>query len=275
MSTPIPSAAVAPAQTPGPGTEADLATLLDEPKSHAWYRRPALWGGLLLLALVAAGLWFWQSQKTAGAAPSYITQTVARGNLTLNVTANGTVQPTRTIAIGSELSGTVLKVNVDVNDTIRKGQVLVELDTAKLRDQILRSRASLATANAKVAQTVATVAEAKANLGRLEEVARLSGGKVPSKAELDTGRATLDRAVADETSARASVSDAQAALSTDEINLSKASISAPSDGVVLTRSVDPGNAVAASLQAVTLFTVAEDLAKLRLWVYVDEADVGS
>ena len=153
--------------------------------------------------------------------------------------------------------------------------MLVELDTAKLRDQILRSRAALAAAKAKVAQTVATVKEARASLARLEEVARLSGGKVPSKAELDSGRATLDRAVADEASARASVSDAQAALSTDEINLSKASIRAPADGVVLTRSVDPGNAVAASLQAVTLFTVAEDLAKLRLWVYVDEADVGS
>ena len=117
--------------------------------------------------------------------------------------------------------------------------------------------------------------EARANLGRFEEVARLSGGKVPSKAELDSGRAALDRAIADEASARAGVSDAQAALSTDEINLSKASIRAPSDGVVLTRNVDPGNAVAASLQAVTLFTVAEDLAQLRLQVYVDEADVGS
>jgi HlyD family secretion protein len=71
------------------------------------------------------------------------------------------------------------------------------------------------------------------------------------------------------------VRDALAALSTDEINLSKASITAPANGVVLTRAVDPGNAVAASLQAVTLFTVAEDLTKLRLWVYVDEADVGA
>ncbi len=73
--------------------------------------------------------------------PIYVTQAVARGNLTLTVTANGTLQPTRSINIGSELSGTVLKVNVDVNDQIKKGQVLVELDTAKLNDQILRSRA--------------------------------------------------------------------------------------------------------------------------------------
>ncbi len=275
MSIPTPAVAAAPAPGPGAEAETDLATLLAEPASHVWYRRPTVWAGVLLLALAGAGVWYWQARQAASAEPSYTTQTVARGNLTLTVTANGTLQPTRSISIGSELSGTVLKVNVDVNDQVKKGQVLVELDTAKLRDQILRSRAALAAANAKVAQTVATVKEAKAGLARLEEVARLSGGKVPSKAELDSGRATLERANADEASARASVNDAQAALSTDEINLSKASISAPDDGVVLTRSVDPGNAVAASLQAVTLFTVAEDLAKLRLWVYVDEADVGA
>ena len=271
IATPSPSTAAAQPS----GSETDLAALLDEPTSRVWYRRPALWAGALLLVLVAAGLWWWQAHKTANAAPSFTTQAVARGNLTLTVTANGTLQPTRSINIGSELSGTVLKVNVDVNDRIHKGQVLVELDTAKLRDQILRSRASMAAANARVAQTVATVKEARAGLSRFEEVARLSGGKVPSKAELDGSRATLARAIADEASARASVADAQAALSTDQTNLSKASIVAPTDGVVLTRNVDPGNAVAASLQAVTLFTVAEDLTQLRLWVYVDEADVGA
>jgi HlyD family secretion protein len=225
--------------------------------------------------LVAGGVWWWLASRAASTAPSYNTQAVARGNLTLLVTANGTIQPTRAINIGSELSGTVLKVNVDVNDQIKKGDVLVVLDTAKLRDQILRSKAAVTAAQAKVAQTGATIKEAKATLGHLEEVAQLSAGKVPSQSELDTGRAMLDRAVADDASARAGVSDALAALSTDQINLSKASIVAPVDGVVLTRTVDPGNAVAASLQAVTLFTVAADLSKLRLWVYVDEADVGS
>ena len=274
MSPPTAHPAKAPAPAASPA-KTDIAALLDEPARHAWYRRPALWAGVLLLALAAAGLWWWQQQRTADAAPSYTTQTVARGNLTLSVTANGTLQPTRTVNIGSELSGTVLKVNVDVNDRVKKGQVLVELDTAKLRDQILRSRAALAAANARVAQSAATVKEAQASLGRFEEVARLSGGKVPSKAELDGARATVARAVADGTSARAGVAEAQAQLSTDSINQSKASIRAPSDGVVLTRNVDPGNAVAASLQAVTLFSLAEDLAQLRLQVYVDEADVGS
>jgi HlyD family secretion protein len=168
----------------------------------------------------------------------------------------------------------LLQVNVDVNDRIKKGQVLVVLDTAKLRDQILRAQAGVAGARSQVLQASATVAEARAALARLEAVALLSGGQVPSVAELDAGRAALARAQADEGSAQAGVNDALAALSTDQINLSKASITAPSDGVVLTRTVDPGNAVAASLQAVTLFTVAEDLARVRLWVYVDEADVG-
>jgi len=253
----------------------DLATLLDEPAARPWWRRPTTWVAVAALVLMAAGAVWWQSGREAKAAPSYSTQPVTRGNLTLQVTANGTLQPTRSVNIGSELSGTVLRVLVDVNDRVKKGQVMVELDTAKLSDQILRSRASLAAARAKVAQAAATLKESQGNLARLEEVARLSGGKVPSKAELDTGRASAERAAADEASARAGVADAQAALSTDETNLKKASIRSPTDGVVLTRTVDPGNAVAASLQAVTLFTVAEDLTQLRLQVSVDEADVGS
>jgi len=248
--------------------------LLGEPSRRGWYRRPTVWVALAALLLTGAGLWYWQVRRAADALPSYATQPAALGNLTLSVAANGTIQPTRSISIGSELSGTVLRVNVDVNDRIKKGQVLVVLDTAKLRDQILRSQSAVAAAVARVAQTDATVQEARTSLGRLEEVARLSGGRVPSKSELDAGRAAQERALADANSARAGVTDAQAALSTDQINLSKASIVAPSDGVVLTRNVDPGNAVAASLQAVTLFTVAEDLSRLRLWVYVDEADVG-
>jgi HlyD family secretion protein len=278
MNAPIPPpAAVEPvsASAADAATATDTATLLDEPAPRPWYLRPLLWGGVVLVALAAAGVWYWQVEEKASAAPVYATEPVRRGNLTLTVTANGTLQPTRSIAIGSELSGTVLKVNVDVNDRVKKGQVLVELDTSKLRDQILRSRATLAASNAKVAQTVATVKEAQATLGRFEEVARLSGGKVPSKTELDSARATLERARADEAAARANVTDSQAAVSTDEINLSKASIRAPADGVILTRNVDPGNAVAASLQAVTLFTIAEDLKQLRLQVNVDEADVGS
>lgn len=271
MNTPSPSAA-APAATPSAD---DLQTLLANDQPRHWWQRPALWIGAAAVVVLVAGLTYWQAQKQASATPSYVTEAVRKGNLTLSVSANGTLQPTRAVNIGSELSGTVKRVLVDVNDRIKKGQVLVELDTAKLSDQVLRSRASLASMQAQLAQSTATVKEAQASLARFEEVARLSGGKVPSAAELDSARANLDRAVALEASARANVAEARASVSTDETNLAKASIRSPIDGVVLTRTVDPGNAVAASLQAVTLFSVAEDLAQLRLEVSVDEADVGS
>ena len=274
--SPLPSSAASPgSKTSAAPAPAGLQDLLGVGAARRWWQRPALWTTLALLVLAAVGWFYWQRAQQANAAPVYVTEPVRRGDLTLTVTANGTLQPTRTVNIGSELSGTVRRVSVDVNDPVKKGQVLVELDTAKLNAQVQRSRASLAAARARLAQTAATVKEARAAFGRLEEVQRLSGGKVPSAAELDSGRAVLDRALADEASARASVQDAQAALSTDETNLSKASITSPINGVVLTRTVDPGNAVAASLQAVTLFTVAEDLAQLQLQVNVDEADVGA
>jgi HlyD family secretion protein len=254
---------------------ADVRDLLDEPARRPLLRQPWPWVAALLIAGSVAGLMQWQARQEAAARPVYTTQPVTRGPIALTVTANGTLQPTRTIGVGSELSGTVAQVLADVNDRVTKGQVLVMLDTARLRDQITRSQASLAAATARVSQAQATVREAQATLGRFEEVWRLSGGKVPSQAELDSARAALQRAQAEERSARASVTDAQAALSSDQTNLGKAAIRSPADGVVLTRSVDPGNAVAASLQAVTLFTIAEDLRQLRLQVNVDEADVGT
>ncbi|MCZ7560380.1 MAG: efflux RND transporter periplasmic adaptor subunit [Burkholderiaceae bacterium] len=243
--------------------------------ARRWWRRPALWITLAALALAAGGAWYWAGRQEAAAAPRYLTEEARLGDLTLTVTANGKLQATRTVNIGSELSGTVRSVLVDVNDKVKKGQVLVELDTAKLAAQVARSRASLAAAQAKLAQTVATVSEAQASLARLQAVSRLSGGKVPSAAELDAAGAAVARARADENSARANVEDARAALSNDETNLSKASIRSPIDGVVLSRSVEPGNAVAATLQAVTLMSLAEDLTHLLVEVSVDEADVGA
>ncbi len=280
MTTPTPPVQpVAPVPAVKPATAkpatADIQALLGTDQPARWWARPSLWIGLAVLAAAAGGIYFWQAQKESNAAPVYVTEARRKGNLTLTVAANGTIVPTRVVSIGSELSGTVKRVLVDVNDVVKKGQVLVELDTAKLDDQVLRSRAALASAQAQLAQTAATVKEARAGLARFEEVSRRSGGKVPSATELDGARATLERAVAGEASASATVAEARATLSTDETNLSKASIRSPINGVVLTRTVDPGNAVAASLQAVTLFTIAEDLAQLRLEVAVDEADVGS
>jgi len=239
-----------------------------------WWRRPALWIGLAVVATGAAGAWFWQGQRQAKAAPQYQTQAVARGALTVTVTANGTLQPTTQVAIGSELSGTVARVAVDVNDRVKKGQVLVALDDTRLRDQVAGSRAALAAAEAARAQARATATEARDNLARLRDVHQRSGGQVPSAAEMAAAEAAAARSEANVASAAANVAQAQATLSSNVTNLGKATIRSPIDGVVLSRAVEPGNAVAASLQAVTLFTLAEDLAKMKLQVYVDEADVG-
>ena len=272
----MPDARPEPGSSPKPSAAALAALLGDPGPSRQRWRRVLPWLGLGMVGLVAVAGWnAWQSRQQAKAAPVYVTEELRRGDITLTVTANGTLQPTSLVTIGSELSGTVRRVLVDVNDRVRKGQLLLQLDTAKLEAQVLRSRATLASAQARVSQTAATAKEARSSLARLEEVARLSQGMAPAASELDTSRATLARALADEQSARASVQDAQAALFTDETNLAKASIRAPIDGVVLSRSVEPGNAVAASLQAVTLLTLAEDLGRLRLDASVDEADVGA
>lgn len=254
---------------------ADLQTLLGEDHPPRWWQRGSLWFGLGALLIVAGGVYYWQAQSAGKTVPTYVTTELRTGSLTLSVSANGTLQPTRSVNVGSELSGTVERVLVDVNDQVKAGQVMVELDASKFSDQVTRSRASLAAARALVAQSKATVAESRASLARLEDVFKLSGGKVPSATELDSARAALARAVATESSAAANVGVAKATLSTDETNLAKASIRSPLDGVVLSRSVDPGNAVAASLQAVTLFAVAEDLTQLQLEASVDEADVGA
>jgi len=192
----------------------------------------------------------------------------------VKVSATGNLQPTNQVDVGSELSGIVDQVLVDDNDRVKKGQVLARLDLSKLQDTVTKSRANLASAEAQVQQMQATVAEARAALARFRQVAQLSGGKVPSKSEMESAEANLKRAEANVASARASVTEARATLQSDETNLAKANIRSPIDGVVLTRKVEPGQTVAASFQAPVLFYPGEDLAKMELQVDVDEADVG-
>ncbi|WP_374476311.1 efflux RND transporter periplasmic adaptor subunit [Zoogloea sp.] len=237
-------------------------------------------GGRLRLLLIVAGLvligalTFGLVGGNGDDGPRFRTQPIRKGELIINVSATGNLQPTNSVDVGSELSGIIDTVLVDVNDRVRKGQVIARLDTSKLKDQVRQGKAELASAEAKVRQTQATVAETSASLARLREVARLSGGKVPSKAELDSGEAAALRAVADQRVAEAAVLSAKAALSTFEISLSKATIHSPIDGIVLTRKVEPGQTVAAAMTAPVLFTLAEDLRRMELQVDVDEADVG-
>ena len=229
----------------------------------------------VVVALAAGGGWWWLENGNNAPKANYVTQNASRGDLHVTVAADGTLNPVRTVTLGSELSGIVRKVNVDVNDTVHSGDVLIELDTKSLESKVASARATLASAKAKLAQNQATQREAEAKLKRLKELNKLSEGKMPSRTELEAQEATVAGARATVDGAYASIADAEAALSLAENDLSKALIRSPIDGVVLARSVEPGYAVAASLQAVELLTLATDLSELELQVSVDEADIGS
>ncbi|RPI16173.1 MAG: efflux RND transporter periplasmic adaptor subunit [Lysobacterales bacterium] len=233
-------------------------------------RRIALAAALLLLAGLAV---YWYRGR-GDDAPAYATATVQRGDLRVTVSATGNLQPTNVVEVGSELSGLVTEVTADNNDRVTKGQVLARLDTSRLQDTIAQGQAALQAAQANVAQAEASMQQAQASLDRLEEVRRLSNGKVPSPAELDVARAEHARARAGVQSAQAAVSQARAQLSSDQTQFSKALIRSPVTGVVLSRQIDPGQTVAASFNAPVLFLIAEDLNEMRLEVKVDEADVG-
>ncbi len=258
-----------PSSSPQSAPHSSLRQLLE---SRSGGRRLLLAGAALLL-IGAIGFFFFTSDDEANA-PRYETEEAARGRLEITVSATGNLQPTNQVDVGSELSGIVDTVLVDINDRVKKGQVLARLDVAKLDDQIAKSRAALVAAEAAVRQNQATLIETRASLQRLREVHQLSGGKVPSRAEMETAEAALARAEANLASSKAGVTQARATLSSDETNLYKASIRSPINGVVLARKVEPGQTVAASLQAPVLFTLAEDLSKMELQVNVDEADVG-
>ena len=253
---------------------ADLEAILAAQGGGSGFLRR--WRLPLVIALIAllAVMYFLFGGNGDSGAPQYRTTEVATGTLVVKVSATGRLEPTNQVNVGSEMSGTVETVFVDDDDRVTKGQVLAVLDLSKFEDAVARSRAAAGAAEASVKQAQATVTEARARLERFHEVARLSDGKVPSKTEMDTAEAELARAVANLASAQASVVQAEAALRSDQTDLEKAHIRSPINGVVLERAIDPGQTVAASLQAVTLFTLAEDLSKMELKVDVDEADVG-
>lgn len=202
------------------------------------------------------------------------TQNAERGDLTITVTATGNLEPTNQVDVGSELSGIIKHVEVDYNDRVKVGQILARLDTTKLEADVRKSKASLESARAQVLQAQATLKEKQVEFERMQTVYSLSAGKVPAQQDMDAAEAALERARADESSAWAQVSQAQAALESDETNLSKAVILSPINGIVLVRNIEPGQTVAASLEAPVLFTLAEDLTQMELHVDIDEADVG-
>lgn len=233
-------------------------------------RRWWLWAGVAaVLAMVFIPLLGHKPQPA-----KYVTQPATRGNLVVTVSATGTLEPLKKLDVGIEVSGTIKSVDADYNAEVKVGQTLAKLDTTRLEAQAQQNEAALEAARARVLQAHASVEEAEAQLGRLNRVRELSGGKMPSQNDLDTAKANLARYQADEASAKASVAQAQATLDVVRTDISKAVIKSPINGVVLKRSVEPGQTVAAQFQSPTLFTLAEDLTKMELQVDVDEADVG-
>lgn len=240
---------------------------------------PSRRGRLIKYGLIAVGvilLLFVLYRGVFGGTPpvAYASEALRRGDLTVTVAATGNLAPTNQVAVGSEISGLVEAVYADANDRVAKGQILARIDTERLNDAIVRSDAALAAAQAGVVQARATAQQSQANLRRQVEVFRLSGGKVPSQVELDTARADSARADAGIRSAEAAVVQARAQLNSDRTQLARASIRSPVNGVVLSREVEQGQTVAASLNTPTMFTIAEDLSQMKLEVKVDEADVG-
>ena len=224
--------------------------------------------GLVLLALLLKSCFGGKAEA------GYATQAVDRGNLTVTVSATGKLAPTNQVTVGSQLSGLVTKVVVDVNDRVTKGQPLALIDPQQIDDQIRQQQAQIAANQAQVGQAQATVAESRAQLSRLEEVYKLSNGRVPSGTELQSGRADYQRAVAALKTAQANVAASQALLAQSQTQRQRAIIRSPVNGVVLARQIDPGATVAASFNTPTLFVIAEDLSKMKLEVAIDEADVG-
>ncbi|MEG3147036.1 efflux RND transporter periplasmic adaptor subunit [Sphingomonas sp. RT2P30] len=237
----------------------------------AW-QRYAKWGavaiGVILLALLL------KSCFGGSTATQYATQTAQRGSLTVSVSATGKLAPTNQVNVGSELSGLVTKVVVDVNDRVTAGQPLALIDPSRFRDTVNQSKAALDANIAAVAQAQATLAQSSATLARFQEVSKLSGGRVPAKTELDQAIADRDRALANLHAAQANVASARATLSSNTTQLTKAIIRSPVNGVVLARQIEPGQTVAASFNTPTLFVIAEDLSTMKLEVAIDEADVG-
>jgi len=252
-------------------TITDTDEFLGVKPAPAW-QRWAKWGAIavavILLILLVRHL-----TRPADAA-GYSTQPARMGSLTTTVSATGKLAPVNQVTVGSQLSGLVTNVAVDVNDHVVKGQALALIDPQQIDDQIRQAEAQLAASQASVNEAQATLEQSQATLDRYREVSKLSGGRVPAKTEMETAIADRDRAAGALRVAQANVQANKASLAQFQTQRSRAVIRSPVTGVVLARQVDPGQTVAASFNTPTLFVIAEDLTKMKLEVQVDEADVG-
>ncbi len=257
---------------PPPAAIPDVGAALGIAPSGRRRKRRRLWPllALLLAAGLGAGAWFWLGQPAAPV--RFATVEAAPGDLVVEVSSTGTLQPLTQVDVSSELSGVVRDVAVAENSRVAAGQVLARLDTSRIEAQIERAEANVKAATARVGEARVTQAEAEQAFARAEQLA--ARGMVAEQA-LDTARAARDRASSAVETAEANLAIAEADLKLQQAELAKSTIYAPIDGIVLTRSVNPGQTVAASMQAPVLFVIAENLETMQLNAAIDEADIGT
>jgi HlyD family secretion protein len=225
---------------------------------------------LLAVAAAAAATWRLRSGGKNGAF-KYETATVDRGRVVARVTASGTLSALVTVQVGSQVSGRIASLHADFNSPVKKGQVIALIDPQIFQAAVEQARANVMAAEGNLARTEAQATDAQRQLRRTRELAER---KLIATADLDTAQSNADAAAASVKAGQGGLAQARAALSQASVNLAYTRIVSPTDGVVISRNVDVGQTVAASLQAPTLFVIAEDLAKMQVDTSVAESDVG-
>ncbi|HEX4913007.1 MAG TPA: efflux RND transporter periplasmic adaptor subunit [Vicinamibacterales bacterium] len=224
-----------------------------------------------LILLVAAGV-FYYVRVDVSAAPTQLTfDAVSRGDVVATVEATGTLQPLDTVQVSTQVSGTIASIGTDFNQLVKRGQVLATLDPAIFQTQIDQAKATVIRLQSDVERAQVQYEDAALKLKRAEQ---LAAEQLLAQQEVDTARSTTRVAETALTGARAQLNQAQAALTQANVNLSHTVIKSPADGIVLSRAVEVGQTVSASMQAPTLFIIARDLRRLELQARVDESDIG-
>ncbi|NDK38208.1 efflux RND transporter periplasmic adaptor subunit [Pseudoxanthomonas gei] len=224
-----------------------------------------------VLALLGAGYWAWSHRNSDPADGAYRTTPVERGDIRVAISATGTLSAISTVTVGSQISGQVTDVLVDFNSRVRKGDVLARIDPSSYEAQIEQGNAQIASANANLAQARASLRNAELDYARKADLGKQ---KLVAQSDVDLARATLDQARAQVSSSQAQIRQQAASTQTTRVNLQRTVITSPVDGVVLTRTIEPGQTVAANFSAPELFTIAEDLGKMKIELAVDESDIG-
>ena len=226
---------------------------------------------LLVLALGGAGAWWYYASEAPAFVPEIRTVEMTRGDIVESVSATGSLEAVTTVQIGSQVSGIIQELRADFNSIVREGDVIARLDPSLFETQIEQARANLLRAEADVERLRVAVDDARTQHARSVE---LAARELISQTELETAEVNVRSAAAQLRSAEAQVTQARASLNQNEVNLEHTVIRAPIDGIVISRLVDVGQTVAASLQAPELFVIAADLTKMRVIANVDESDVG-